>query len=232
MKRLFLISLLFSLLSCSNGQPKKQTDILTANVFLKKVTEVPNAQLIDVRTEGEYSKGHLSNALNFDWYQQTDFQKKISRLDTTKPIFVYCLSGQRSGEAAAKLRKAGFKQVYDLQGGIIKWRAAGLPETGHKPKSMNKAQYEALLNSDKLVLIDFYGDWCAPCRLMKPYLEEIAIELKDKVTVIRINVDDNQALCKELMVDALPVLKLYKNKAAIWSNVGYVGKEDVLKQLK
>jgi thioredoxin len=97
---------------------------------------------------------------------------------------------------------------------------------------MSKQQFDALLISDKLVLIDFYADWCAPCKKMKPYLEEISKDMADKVVVIRINADDNQALCKELKIDALPVLQLYKNKALIWVNSGFIEKEIILQQLK
>ena len=66
---------------------------------------------------------------------------------------------------------------------------------------------------------------------MKPYLEEISNEMKDNVLVVRINVDDNQQICKELKIDALPILQLYKNNTLIWTNSGYINKEDVVKQL-
>ena len=133
------------------------------------------------------------------------------------------------------MRSSGFKEVYELSGGIIKWRAANLPETTDNAVAstgMSKKQYDDLLKSDKLILIDFYADWCAPCKKMKPYLEEISKEMKDKVVVIRINADDNQSLTKELKIDELPVLSLYKNKNLIWTNKGYISKEDVVKQLK
>jgi thioredoxin len=97
---------------------------------------------------------------------------------------------------------------------------------------MSKQQFDALLSSDKLVLIDFYADWCAPCKKMKPYLDEISRDMADKVVVIRINADDNQALCKELKIDALPVLQLYKNKTLSWTNAGFIEKAEVVKQLQ
>jgi thioredoxin len=133
------------------------------------------------------------------------------------------------------MRANGFKEVYELEGGIMKWRGANLPETTVNAVSstgMSKQQFEALLNSEKLVLIDFYADWCAPCQKMKPYLDEITKDMADKVTVIRINADDNQALCKELQIDALPVLQLYKSKTLTWSNVGFIDKAGVVKQLQ
>ena len=97
---------------------------------------------------------------------------------------------------------------------------------------MSKQQFDALLYSDKLVLIDFYADWCAPCKKMKPYLDEISKDMQDRVVVIRNNADKNQQFCKELRIDALPVLQLYKNKAMTWTNTGYISKDDVLKHLQ
>jgi len=67
---------------------------------------------------------------------------------------------------------------------------------------------------------------------MAPYLEELKKEKAGKVIIIRINADDNQALTKELKVDALPTLQLYKNKTLKWSNTGYISKEEVAKQLQ
>jgi len=56
--------------------------------------------------------------------------------------------------------------------------------------------------------------------------------MSDRISVIRINTDDNQQLCRELNIEALPVLQLYKNKNLTWSNTGYISKEDVLKKLQ
>jgi thioredoxin len=133
------------------------------------------------------------------------------------------------------MRSDGFTQVYEMDGGIMKWRGANLPETTDNAvvsNGMSKQQFDALLISDKLVLIDFYADWCAPCNKMKPYLEEISNDMADKVVVIRINADDNKALCKELKIDALPVLQLYKNKTLSWTNTGFIEKAEVVKQLQ
>lgn len=217
--------------SCTNGQSSSTN--LSAIEFSEKIKTIPTAPIIDVRTPDEFSKGHLVNAKNINW-NGNDFQDQISKLDKTKPVFVYCLSGGRSSAAASKMRADGFKEVYELNGGIMKWRGSNLPETTDTESTsagMSKQQYEDLLNSDKLVLIDFYADWCAPCKKMKPYLEEISKEMADKVIVIRINADDNQALCKELNIDTLPVLLLYKNKTEIWKNLGFIEKTEVVKQL-
>ncbi|MCH5600292.1 thioredoxin family protein [Niabella ginsengisoli] len=88
-----------------------------------------------------------------------------------------------------------------------------------------------MTTSDSLVLIDFYAEWCGPCKKMEPYLKEIAVDMKDRVKVIRLDVDANQQLAKELNIEELPILHLYKNKELVWSNKGYIGKEEVLKKL-
>jgi len=236
MRKLFSIALAAILFnSCSNGQTNGIKTNLSATEFADKLKELPSPVIIDVRTPDEFSKGHLINALNYNW-NGNEFDKQIAPLDKSKPVFVYCLSGGRSSSAANKMRSDGFKTVYELNGGIMKWRGANLPETTDNntvtSNGMTKQQFDALLNSDKLVLIDFYADWCAPCKKMKPYLDEISKDMADKVVIIRINADDNQALCKELKIDALPVLQLYKNKTLTWTNTGFIDKAEVVRQLR
>lgn len=235
MRKLFsiaFIAIIFN--SCGHGQTETSKINLSVSEFAKKITEIPSATIIDVRTPDEFSKGHLVSAKNYDW-NGNQFDKQIASLDKSKPVFVYCLSGGRSSSAANKMKASGFKTVYELNGGILKWRGANLPETSNNTFSSNgmtSQQFDTLLNSDKLVLVDFYADWCAPCKKMKPYLDEISKEMADKAVVIRINADENNTLCKALKIDALPVLKLYKNKRQIWTNTGFVDKTEILKQLQ
>lgn len=229
---LFLtLSILFY--NCSStGQKQSAKTSYSATEFAEKIKELPTSPILDVRTPAEFAKGHLQNAKNINW-NGNDFAAQIASFDKSKPVLIYCLSGARSAAAAQQMRADGF-EVYEMEGGIMKWRGSNLPETmDDKPKaaSLTKQQFDEMLNSDKSVLVDFYADWCAPCKLMKPYLDEISKDMTDKVTVIRINADDNQALLKELGVDELPVLQVYKKKALTWTNKGFVEKVEVLKHL-
>lgn len=206
---------------------------LSAVDFQKKVAELPNAPVVDVRTPGEFSQGHIKKALNIS-INDEKFPELINKYDKSKPIFVYCLSGSRSSYAASYMRSQGFKVVYDLTGGMIKWRTAGLPEvSGNAVASneMSQTQYNALLNTDKLVLVDVYAEWCAPCKKMAPSLEEIQKELAAKVNIVRINADQNKTLVKSLNVSALPTLMLYRNKKLIWINTGFLTKEEIVSHL-
>lgn len=237
MKRISSLIVLIAtmaLYSCSNGQSSGKTNLEPA-AFADKIKETADAQIVDVRTPGEFAGGHIANALNYDW-NSGNFESDEAKLDKSKPVFVYCLSGGRSAAAAKKLRADGFKEVYELNGGMMKWRNAGLAETTDntvaKSTGMTMQEFEALIPQDKIVLVDFYADWCAPCKKMKPYLDEIAKDMADKVVVVRINADEHTALCKEMKIDGLPVLQVYKNKAKTWQNLGYLEKADVVKQLQ
>jgi thioredoxin 1 len=91
--------------------------------------------------------------------------------------------------------------------------------------------FSEIINSETPTLVDFYAEWCAPCKKMKPYLDEISKDMADNVVIIRINADNNQALCKELKIDELPVLQLYKNKLLTWTNTGFMNKADIVKNI-
>lgn len=118
--------------SCSGEQSKTSRTTLAPTEFAEKIRLLPSADLIDVRTPEEYSGGHLRNAFNIDWNSES-FDQKISSLDKSKPILVYCRSGSRSAAAASRMRSSGFKEVYELLGGIMKWTTSGLPVTTAPP---------------------------------------------------------------------------------------------------
>lgn len=80
-----------------------------------------NVQLVDVRTPKEYNDGHIKNAVNIDYYNTPKFLEAIKKLDPEKPLYIYCRSGARSLKAAMRLVNTGFKKIYDLKGGYMRW---------------------------------------------------------------------------------------------------------------
>lgn len=230
-KNLIIAFFLMVLTGCGKAQSNHNESSLPVTEFSEKLSKTKDAQLIDVRTPGEFQNGHLKNAMNIDW-KADDFADKAATLDKDKPVFVYCMSGPRSSAAAEKLQEMGFKNVYEMQGGMMKWRNANLPEIKASTSTgMSLAQYKELLKSETPVLVDFYAEWCAPCKKMEPYLKKIAKEMPDKVKIVRINADENTELCKALNVSALPVLKLYKKDKVVWENLGFVTEDEVRKQI-
>lgn len=89
---------------------------LPVSEFIDAYKSTPNAQLLDVRTPAEWKEGKVKVATCVD-YMSTDFSKNVTKLDKSKPIFIYCASGGRSAKAAIMLQEAGFTKVYNLTGG-------------------------------------------------------------------------------------------------------------------
>jgi rhodanese-related sulfurtransferase len=88
---------------------------------MQTILELEDVQLVDVRTPTEYEEIRIANSQNIDYMSPT-FDDDVSKLDKNKPIIVYCKSGGRSAKCAKKLKEAGFKKIYDLEGGISKWK--------------------------------------------------------------------------------------------------------------
>ena len=231
---LILVLILATLGSCSNGQSSKTK--LSASEFNDKIKSSKNAVVLDVRTPGEFTAGHLENAVNIDWNNSSS-ETELKNLDPTKEYYVYCLSGGRSSGAAEFLRSNGIKNVYELNGGIMKWRAAGLPETTDNTSKTKESNgltmeaYQALLKNEKTVVIDIFAEWCGPCKKMAPYLNEMQNTMSDKVVIIRIDADKNVELCKQLNVDALPTVYVYKKNQKTFEHIGFISKEDLVKEL-
>jgi rhodanese-related sulfurtransferase len=89
-----------------------------------KVIQEKNVQLVDVRTPEEYAEGHIKGAVNINFKKRT-FPDFINVIDKKKPVAIYCRSANRSGKAALIMQSLGFKKIYDLDGGIKAWKAAG-----------------------------------------------------------------------------------------------------------
>ena len=120
----FIVSLflLFSLVACAQQQKGKAITTVGVEKFEKLLSQEKNAILLDVRTPEEFAEGHLPKAKNINIFDAT-FDQQVSKFPKTQAVFVYCRSGHRSMNAARRLKKLGFKKVYNLDGGIMAWEA-------------------------------------------------------------------------------------------------------------
>lgn len=130
MKKISHLLILLSLLLLSCQQPQSnQTNTndtgifekVSKDVFAKKMEEKNDEILIDVRTPEEHQNGTIQNAININFYDK-NFEEQLLKLDKSKPIFIFCKSGGRSGKTLNKMKGLEFKEVYDLKGGYNGWK--------------------------------------------------------------------------------------------------------------
>ena len=224
----YLILLLLTLQSC-NAQNNTKVDkhLVDTKEFSEGIEKSQSLQLLDVRTPGEFSQGHIPNAVNYDWLGNK-FDEQTKDLDKTQPVYLYCQSGGRSASVAKKLVSEGF-EVYELKGGMMNWRSQNMPESSDvvSSKGMSMKDYTDSLKGEKLVLVDFYADWCAPCMKMKPFLDKIAVDMSQEVKVLRVDVETHKSLANELKISAIPILRLYKNNSMVWEQNGFIGEKEL-----
>ena len=125
MKKL-LFSILAALGLFANAQSQSEVEILEPQAFIERVKADTSAIILDVRQPEEFAEGHLAQAINLDWLNQTVFINGLAKLNKQKTYYVYCRSGRRSQAAAGKLKAEGF-QVIDLKGGYLHWVEVGMP---------------------------------------------------------------------------------------------------------
>ena len=135
MKKILFLSVLalgvFS--SCSDDSGNKNTEVdvvegaIAKNVDVvefSKLVESGEGQIIDVRTPGEVAEGYIKGAKNIDIYDP-NFKTMVSQLNKEIPVYVYCKSGGRSGQAMEEMKGMGFKTIYNLDGGFGAWDNTG-----------------------------------------------------------------------------------------------------------
>lgn len=90
-----------------------------------------------------------------------------------------------------------------------------------------KGTFESIINSHQPVLIDFYAEWCGPCKAQSPILKEIASELGEKIKVIKIDVDKNPEIAMKYRIQGVPTLMVFKNGQQVFRQSGMMSKPQI-----
>lgn len=95
-----------------------------------------------------------------------------------------------------------------------------------------KNSFSNIINSDIPVLVDFFADWCGPCKMLAPILKQVKEELGEKIKIIKIDVDKNQQIAVKYQVRGVPTMLLFKNKKQLWRQSGVLQKNDIISVIK
>jgi thioredoxin 1 len=90
-------------------------------------------------------------------------------------------------------------------------------------------KFKEIIQSNDLVLVDFYADWCGPCKMMSPVLQEVKATMQEAVKIIKVNVDQHQDLASHFMVRGVPTLMLFQEGKMLWRQSGVLSAQDLVK---
>ena len=91
--------------------------------------------------------------------------------------------------------------------------------------------FDSLLENEKLVIVDFWAIWCGPCRMLSPLLDEIEEEMSDKITVVKVNVDDADEIAMRYRIMSIPTLLFFKNGQLVDKTVGAMPKRTLVEKI-
>ena len=210
-----------------NGTDQKMAMDLTLDAAkFSQAIAAPDAQILDVRTAGEYQSGHIANALQANWLDPKEFKNRTQHLDKSKTVYIYCQSGGRSASAQEVLIQAGFK-VLNLEGGMSNWRMQQMPiEGGGNLVQMRIADFNKVVASNEYVLVDVGAIWCPTCRKMQPIMDALKQTPPKPFYFLAVDGGQDIDIMKSVKAEELPTFILFKNGVEVWRKVGVAPKED------
>jgi thioredoxin 1 len=98
-------------------------------------------------------------------------------------------------------------------------------------KIATNTSFQELLQDTKLVVVDFWATWCGPCRMLSPILDEVEEEMSDKITVVKVNVDDADQIAMQYRIMSIPTLLFFKNGQLVDKTVGAMPKNQLIDKI-
>ncbi|WP_343707176.1 thioredoxin domain-containing protein [Flavobacterium sp.] len=193
---------------------------LSLDSFYSKIKSQKNPQIVDARTPEEFALNHIEGAVNFN-LQSENYAQSVAKLDKSKPVFIYSIGAGRSVALEKELLKNGFSEAYSLEGGIANWIGNGKPFYSNLKSKLSLAEFNKIIAENKTVLVDIGSKYCAPCKKVKPVLENIRSEYSNNLKIVEIELEDSPQVIADLKtVKVFPTLILYQNGKIVFKKEG------------
>lgn len=193
---------------------------ISLDSFYSKIKSQKNPQIVDARTPEEFALNHIEGAVNFN-LQSENYAQSVAKLDKSKPVFIYSIGAGRSVALEKELLKNGFSEAYSLEGGIANWIGNGKPFYSNLKSKLSLAEFNKIIADNKTVLVDIGSKYCAPCKKVKPVLEDIRSEYGNNLKIVEIELEDSPQVIADLKtVKVFPTLILYQNGKIVFKKEG------------
>ncbi|MET3025761.1 thioredoxin domain-containing protein [Flavobacterium sp. UW10123] len=193
---------------------------LSLDLFYSKIKSQKNPQIVDARTPEEFALNHIEGAVNFN-LQSENYAQSVAKLDKSKPVFIYSIGAGRSVTLEKELLKNGFSEAYSLEGGIANWIGNGKPFYSNLKSKLSLTEFNKIIADNKTVLVDIGSKYCAPCKKVKPVLENIRSEYGSNLKIVEIELEDSPQVIADLKtVKIFPTLILYQNGKIVFKKEG------------
>tara|TARA_B110000003_G_scaffold271957_1_gene306976 strand:+ start:270 stop:1007 length:738 start_codon:yes stop_codon:yes gene_type:complete len=231
MYRLLLFFVIILSIACGdmNNSIYEKIDILSLDKFLNHNDII----ILDVRTSEEINAGYIPNSTFVDYYDK-NFESKINLIDRSKKIYTLCKSGGRSVMAANILSKKGFKKVYNLEGGFMRWKANKMPydinsviNDSSTFELISEITLDSIIENNINTLIYISTKWCFPCKKMEPTIDKLIVG-NNSFKVIKVDLDANIYIQERFNIKSLPALVFYHNNSLVWRKNGIIAYDNLI----
>lgn len=223
--KFIVLSLVLSTTVLAQKSDTETNNLVSVAIFASKIQQQAKPQIIDARSAEEFTQNHINGAINLI-PQDASF---IEKLNPSQPVFVYSIANGRSVVFAKDLASKGFKEVYVLDGGIGAWVGQGKTVFTTAKKGLTLNDFNNILASNKLVLVDVGSRYCGSCKKVKPVLETLRKEHGDALKIVEIDLEESPQLIASLKkVTSFPYLILYKQGKVTFEKSGIAELKGVL----
>ncbi len=233
MNQIRIVCLLLFLSNSLFSQSLKGLDATTFQLALK---HNPDAQLVDIRPSDSFAEGHIKRALSLNYDNAVFEELAKAKLNTARPVYLYCQTGTKSKNAALFLKGLSFKEVHYLENGFTGWTSSSRPYVSSLKTTKPNAYFtlndlSKVLTSNKEVFIFLHAPWCGHCKVMEPVIRRNT-GYGTAIKMLKIDISKEAVIAEHFDASETPTMLLFQNGKQVWKYTGEIEEEKLQKVLQ